>query len=77
MRTTGKVTQEWLKTRREWIKLHPPNHQGYYVCWKGDWVKAEEMELDHIENRSTNPEKRNDFDNLRPSCHKHNFGRKA
>lgn len=76
MKRAGRVTKEWLRVRKQWVKANPPNFQGYYVCWKGDWVKAEEMELDHIQTRSTDPELRYDFDNLRPSCHKHNFGRK-
>lgn len=34
MRRVGKVTTEWLRVRREWIKLHPPidltASEGYY-----------------------------------------------
>jgi 5-methylcytosine-specific restriction endonuclease McrA len=72
MRRLGKVTKEWLKVRREWIKLHPPNHQGYYVCFKGDWVRAEDMELDHIIPRSHRPDLRFVLSNLQPSCSRHN-----
>lgn len=73
MKTRGKHANLWQKTRKEWIRLNPPNHQGYYVCWMcGRWVPASEMELDHVQARSRHPERRYDLTNLRPSCHKCN-----
>lgn len=40
---------EHAKMRREWIKLHPPNHAGYYYCHiGGEWVHIEASDLEHI-----------------------------
>ena len=48
----GKVTKAWLKTRANWVKNNPPNHQGYYLCGLcGKPVHYTEFELDHIEGR--------------------------
>lgn len=70
MRQEGKIGKQWKKTRREWIKLNPPNHEGYYVCWICSvWVPAEEMELDHIKSRTRFPKLRFVLTNLAPSCH--------
>lgn len=70
MRSAGKYTLKWQATRREWIRLNPPNHEGYYVCWMcGTWVLPSEMELDHIKSRTRYPELRFVLSNLAPSCH--------
>jgi 5-methylcytosine-specific restriction endonuclease McrA len=46
---------------------------GYYICAiGGDWVRAEEMELDHIISRSRRADLRFDMNNLQPTCHDHN-----
>lgn len=69
LRRLGKVGKEWLGVRREWVRLHPPNHQGYYICAIcGRWVPAEEMELDHITARSRRPDMRSLLDNLQALC---------
>lgn len=73
MRSVGKKGREWLAFRRRWIKNHPPNHQGFYVCYMcGKWVIPSEMELDHMKSRSRYPELAFDEHNIRPSCHKCN-----
>lgn len=73
MNQIGKVGKEWLKVRKQWVKLNPPNHEGYYVCAiGGDWVLAEYLELDHIIARSRRPDLRFELSNLQPSCSKHN-----
>jgi 5-methylcytosine-specific restriction endonuclease McrA len=73
MRSLGKVGKEWLKVRAVWLQLNRPNHQGYYTCAiGGEWVRAEEMELDHILPRSARPDLRFVLDNLQPTCHRHN-----
>ena len=62
----GKRTKEWLKFRKEWIKLNPPNHQNYYLCGIcAKPVKADEVELDHIDNRDGS--KLTDMNNIQPS----------
>ena len=73
MRKLGKVGKKWLQTRKEWVKLNPPNHAGYYICAiGGEYIPADEMELDHIQSRSRHPELRFDLNNLQPTCHNHN-----
>ena len=65
--------KRWLATRREWVKLNPPNHQGYYICWIGrDLVHSTVFELDHIISRSRQPDLVFTLSNLAPSCHLHN-----
>lgn len=59
-------TELWLKTRREWIKENPPNHQGFYCCGIcGLPVHFSDTEVDHIDGRLG----RNlvDKENLQPS----------
>ena len=69
MRAIGRIGKEWLKVRREWVKLHRPNHQGYYVCAIcSKWVPEKGMELDHILSRSRHPELRFELTNLQPTC---------
>lgn len=70
MRRVGRVGKLWLKVRREWLQLHPPDHSGFYQCAIcGRYVRAEEMELDHIKSRSRAPELRYALDNLQPVHH--------
>lgn len=60
----------WRECRRLWVKLHPPNFQGYYICWIcHGWVHESEMELDHIIARSRRPDLRYILTNLAPSHH--------
>lgn len=76
IRQVGKVTKQWLKTRQQWIALNPPDWLGNYTCGIcGGIVAKEVMQLDHIEKRSTHPEKRFDLTNLRPTHEKCNYGR--
>lgn len=71
MRQLGKVGKEWLKVRKAWLELHPPNHQGYWVCANcGKWVGS--VEVDHILSRSRRPDLRFDLTNLQPLCHRCN-----
>jgi 5-methylcytosine-specific restriction endonuclease McrA len=49
-------TQQWLSFRRNYLKRHLSNHEGYYVCAICNrWVSASDVQLDHILNRSTHP----------------------
>lgn len=61
----NKVTKGWLKFRREYLKSHPANHEGYYECALcGKWVHESVVELDHIQNRSLRPDLRYIEDNI-------------
>lgn len=38
-----------VSPRPAWVRLHPPNHAGYYFCHIcGGWVHEDAAELDHI-----------------------------
>jgi 5-methylcytosine-specific restriction endonuclease McrA len=49
----AKPDYKWLATRREWFRLHPPDHAGYYYCkivpclLPGVPMLKNEVELDH------------------------------
>lgn len=69
----GKVSKEWLKTRRAWLKANPPNFEGYYECYLcHKWVPAEDITLDHVISRTRAPGRRQDISNLEPCCSKCN-----
>lgn len=71
MKQIGKVGKEWIKIRKAWLKAHPPNHEGYYICAIcGKWITT--VEVDHIRPRSNRPDLRFEFDNLQPLCHRCN-----
>src|ERR1700743_3564672 len=47
---------EAQRIRREWIKLHPTNHAGFYYCHKvGEWVHVETANIEHIVPKSREP----------------------
>lgn len=59
-------SQQWLKTRSEWIKENPPNHQNQYVCGIcSKSVSSDSFELDHILPRRG--DNIFDFSNLQPA----------
>lgn len=66
---------EWLRIRRMWIKLNPPNHEGQYLCSIcGKPVSCTNFELDHVLGRDGDNFR--DLDNLRPT-HKYCNQRKG
>lgn len=73
----AKADQERARVHRLWVKLHPPNHAGYYYCHiGGEWVHQDGAELDHIVPSSVqkiNTDIPGWDEKLRMSCHDHNF----
>lgn len=73
----AKMRDAFAAVRREWIKLNPPNHAGFYYCHiGGEWVHIEAMELDEIVPRSVAPVDMSQpdwQDKVRPACHQHNY----
>ena len=62
----GKRTVEWLRARKLWLKLNPPDHTGHYVCGIcGRTVHYTDMEVDHVEGRVGG--NLVDLENLQPS----------
>jgi 5-methylcytosine-specific restriction endonuclease McrA len=65
MKNKGKKL--WDRTRNEYLKLYPPNFEGYHICSVcGKWVT--QIDLDHIKKRGSHPELISDFTNLRKIC---------
>lgn len=73
MKGIGRVTQKWIETRQEWIRLNPPV-DGMYECYLRitpecpRFMVTQHMTLDHVKSRSRYPELRFDLNNLRPAC---------
>ena len=70
MRTPrGWKANEWVKRRKQWIREHPPNFQGYWICYLcGRWVHETEMALDHLAPKSSTKRERAHSDgNLYPT----------
>ena len=62
----------WGAFKRLWYEANPPLDNGYYMCGiGGEWVKAEEANLDHINGRDG--ALMFDPDNIQPSCGYHNY----
>lgn len=65
----GKVAVQWQNTRNEYLQANPPK-DGYYVCYIcNKKVLPSEITLDHVLPRSSNPELRFEFNNLKPCCY--------
>ncbi len=65
----GRKMKEWNLRRQRWVREHPPNHQGAWVCYLcQQWVYREDMELDHVQPKSsTSHSVAESDDNLRPT----------
>lgn len=64
----GKRSKEWVKARKAWLLANPPTHEGHYVCGIcAKTVDMYDMELDHVNPRSSYQESLSDFSNLQPS----------
>lgn len=73
MSQKNKHRRLWEKTRKQWLRDNPPNHEGYYVCdYCYKWVGSSEVTLDHMDARSRRPDLRYDKENLTPSCYQCN-----
>lgn len=64
----GDTTREWLRFAEQWKRDNPPLDNGCYSCGIcGRWVFGDEVTLDHILNRSSNPELRFSESNIQPA----------
>lgn len=62
----------WEAFKRLWYADNPPLDNGYYLCGiGGEWVRADETSLDHINGRGG--ELMFDPNNIQPSCGYHNY----
>lgn len=73
----SKAQNEWARIRRAWIKLHPPNHAGYYYCHiGGEWVHQNSADLEHLVPKSVAGQVDTDEpgwdEKLRMACRPHN-----
>lgn len=70
----GKKARMWMDTRKEWIKLNPPQ-DGYWECYLrispmcSKVVTIDDLSLDHVKTRSSHPELRYDLNNIKPACY--------
>lgn len=48
LKREGRISHERRLRRAKWIREHPPNHQGAWVCfWCRQWVYRSDMEVGH------------------------------
>ena len=71
------ASSKWTVVRRQWIKLHPPNHTGYYYCHiGGEWVHINSADLEHLVPKSVagpiDMDEPGWDDKLRMACRRHN-----
>lgn len=65
----SKESFKWQDFRKKYLELHPPNHEGYYICYLcHKWVTAEDITLDHVEARSHSAHLRYNEDNIEFCC---------
>lgn len=71
----GKNTKQWFITRATWIKKNAPPIEGkYWICylqihpWCPVRISVENLTLDHVVSRSSDPSLRFNQDNLKPAC---------
>ncbi len=73
----GRAQAEHARVRREWIKLHPPNHAGFYYCHVGgEWVHINSADLEHTTPGSVeriNTDEPGWDEKLRMACRPHNY----
>lgn len=65
----GRIGRERIERRQRWIAENPSNHEGAWVCYIcQQWVYEGDMELDHVEPKSSTSAEVSDSDeNLRPT----------
>lgn len=64
----------WAAFRNIWLEVNPPLDNGYYLCGiGGEWVKADEVTLDHIEGRDGDLMFKPS--NIQPACGYHNYNK--
>lgn len=67
LKKVGKVTKQWLVTRKDWFKANPRDTYNCYLC--GKTLQPIEVTLDHVKSRSSRPDLRFDMSNLMPCCY--------
>lgn len=59
---------DWNKVRAAWKRANPPSHEGYYLCALcGKPVHMDDVEIDHIQPRSSSPHLVSEHSNLQPT----------
>src|SRR6266481_5770791 len=67
----GKYYKQWIITRHEWIKKHPPTYNGLWECYLRispycpHYLTLDMLTLDHVKSRTRHPELRFELDDLR------------
>ncbi len=75
VKKNGKYAKQWALTRVTWIKRNPPPIDGkYWECylrihpWCPVRLTEQYLTIDHVQSRSSAPDKRFSMSNLRPAC---------
>lgn len=74
IKKVGKVTSRWLTFRREYLRIHPANHEGYRECYLQTtplcpkWLEADQVTLDHILSRGSNRQLTYNEENMGICC---------
>jgi 5-methylcytosine-specific restriction endonuclease McrA len=65
----GRVYREWQEDKATWFEENPPTIDGiYWQCWVcGEKVDRQNLDLDHVEERSTHPGLRRVQSNFKPT----------
>lgn len=67
MKKIGKVTKQWMETRKTWVDNNTDLQHICHYCGKP--LPSNELTLDHKEARSRRPDLRNVQANLVPACY--------
>ena len=70
LKRQGKVSDKWLRVRRQWFVDNQAESYTCYICGRFLWPA--DVTLDHIKSRSSHPELRFEMSNLAPACWKCN-----
>lgn len=70
----GKEYAEWNETRRRFLQINPPTHEGYWFChYCKIALTIDSVTVDHKRARSSHPELKHEFSNLVICCFGCNF----
>lgn len=69
IKKVGRVGRYRQKRREQWIHDHPPDHAGYYICYRCHKpVHVSVMKLDHVLPKGSTPKAIAEHDdNLKPT----------
>jgi 5-methylcytosine-specific restriction endonuclease McrA len=78
LRQLGKIGKALIKQRRDWIKDNPPDYRGWWDCYlcPKPIMSVYDMDVEHVEDKSTHPELRFVRSNLKAAHSECNLKKK-